>query len=122
MEGGDSSVTSPWEPVGLQRLSNTLELTGKVELSVRESSVQHLSIWVRLTWRMGEGNGHACKSLKPWKTSPGCLRLALWNWRASWLKWSLGALELRCWSCVPSCSGGHPCCWSVWSWETPWMD
>ena len=40
MEGGNSSVTLLWEPVGLQRQSNTLELTGRVELSVQESSMQ----------------------------------------------------------------------------------
>ena len=40
MEGGSSSVTLLWESVGLQRPSNTLELTGRVELSVWVSSVQ----------------------------------------------------------------------------------
>ena len=39
MEGGNSSVTSLWEPIGLQRPSNTLELMGRVELSVQVSSV-----------------------------------------------------------------------------------
>ena len=34
MEGGNSSVTLLWELVGLRRPSNTLELTGRVELSV----------------------------------------------------------------------------------------
>ena len=40
MEGGNSSVTSLWEPVGLGRLSNILELMGRVKLSVQESSMQ----------------------------------------------------------------------------------
>ena len=39
MEGGWSSVTLLWDPVGLQKLSNPLELMGSVELSVQVSSV-----------------------------------------------------------------------------------
>ena len=40
MEGGWSSVTLLWDPVGLWKLSNALELTGRVELSVWVPSVQ----------------------------------------------------------------------------------
>ena len=40
MEGGSTSATSLWEPVGLTRLSNALELMGRVELSARVSSVR----------------------------------------------------------------------------------
>ena len=40
MEGGWISVTSLWDPVGLRKLSNVLELMGSVELSVWVSSVQ----------------------------------------------------------------------------------
>ena len=39
MEGGRSSVALLWDPIGLQRPSNALELTGRVELSVQVSSV-----------------------------------------------------------------------------------
>ena len=39
MEGGNSSVTSLWEHVGLRRMSNALELTGMVVSNVRESSM-----------------------------------------------------------------------------------
>ena len=39
MEGGSSSVTLLWEPIGLWRPSNTLELMGRVELSVWVSSM-----------------------------------------------------------------------------------
>ena len=39
MEGGWSSVTLLWDPVGLWKPSNVLELTGSVELSVWVSSV-----------------------------------------------------------------------------------
>ena len=40
MEGGWSSVASLWDPVGLQKPSNPLELMGRVELSLQVSSVQ----------------------------------------------------------------------------------
>ena len=39
MEGGRGSVPSLWDPVGLQRPSKALELTGRVELSVRLPSM-----------------------------------------------------------------------------------
>ena len=39
MEGGWSSVTSLWDPIGLQNPSNPLELMQRVELSVQVSSV-----------------------------------------------------------------------------------
>ena len=37
--GGSSSITSLKEPVGLQKPSNMLELTGRVVLTVLESSM-----------------------------------------------------------------------------------
>ena len=40
MEGGWSLVTSLWDPVGLQKPSNVLELMASVELSVQVPSVQ----------------------------------------------------------------------------------
>ena len=40
MEGGRSSVTLLWDPVGLWRVSKVLELTRRVELSVWVSSMQ----------------------------------------------------------------------------------
>ena len=40
MEGGNGSVTSLKEPVGLRKPSNRLELTGRVVLTVQESSQQ----------------------------------------------------------------------------------
>ena len=39
MEGGWRSLTSLWDPVGLWKPSNALELMGSVELSVQVSSV-----------------------------------------------------------------------------------
>ena len=39
VEGGRSLVTSLWDPVGLRRPSNVLELMGRVVLSVQVSSV-----------------------------------------------------------------------------------
>ena len=40
MEGGWSSVASLWDPVGLQKPLNPLELMGRVELSLQVSFVQ----------------------------------------------------------------------------------
>ena len=40
MEGGWSSVALLWNPVGLQKPSNPLDLMGRMELSLQMSSVQ----------------------------------------------------------------------------------
>ena len=55
MEGGNGSITSLTEPIRLQKVSNMLELMGRVVLTALESSLQRSFCLHPVDPEVGEG-------------------------------------------------------------------